>query len=799
MTAFRELLGREWLFLDGGSGTILQSMGLRGGELPENWNLTKPENVIALHSNYLKAGSDVIYTNTFGANRLKFPGNLEEIVRAAVANAGAARIQTGREDAFIALDLGPTGRLLEPVGDLPFEKAVELYAEIVRIGVREGVDLIVIETMSSGYEAKAAVLAAKENSDLPVMVTVTFNERGKMLTGESPECIAALLEGLRVDALGINCSLGPKQMYPIVREMSELTDLPLIVKPNAGLPKEKHGRTYYDVTADEFAAVMNDMADLGIQVAGGCCGTGPDHIRKTIELLKNRPLVRRNVRKRTVVTSGTKAVEIGAKPVIIGERINPTGKKRFRQALAEHDINYILQEALRQEDAGADILDVNLGMPGIDEPALMEETVRALQGVTSLPLQLDSSDPEALERGMRVYNGIPMINSVNGKAENMKAVMPLIAKYGGVLVGLCLDENGIPDTAGGRLEIAGRICRQAEEFGIARRDIVIDGLAMTISSDQNSANTALETIRRARDELHVSTILGVSNISFGLPNRQIINSHFLSMAVANGLSCAIINPNNADMMAAFRASLALTGNDDNCMEYIQAYGNVEITSEVRTGSVSKTVPAQPAGLGVCIERGLAEQASKDAKEALKTMAPLDLINSELVPALDKVGKGFEQGTLFLPQLLMSADAAKAAFAAIKETVGDNSGRKKGRVILATVRGDIHDIGKNIVKVMLENYGYEVLDLGKDVPPEVIAETAVRENIRLVGLSALMTTTVVSMEETIRLLRERKPDAKIVVGGAVLTQEYAGRIGADAYAKDAMATVRYADTVFKEIS
>ncbi|MCR5228805.1 MAG: homocysteine S-methyltransferase family protein [Solobacterium sp.] len=799
MTAFRELLGREWLFLDGGSGTILQSMGLRGGELPENWNLTKPENVIALHSNYLNAGSDVIYTNTFGANRLKFPGNLEEIVRAAVANAGAARIQTGREDAFIALDLGPTGRLLEPVGDLPFEKAVELYAEIVRIGVREGVDLIVIETMSSGYEAKAAVLAAKENSDLPVMVTVTFNERGKMLTGESPECIAALLEGLRVDALGINCSLGPKQMYPIVREMSELTDLPLIVKPNAGLPKEKHGRTYYDVTADEFAAVMNDMADLGIQVAGGCCGTGPDHIRKTIELLKNRPLVRRNVRKRTVVTSGTKAVEIGAKPVIIGERINPTGKKRFRQALAEHDINYILQEALRQEDAGADILDVNLGMPGIDEPALMEETVRALQGVTSLPLQLDSSDPEALERGMRVYNGIPMINSVNGKAKNMKAVMPLIAKYGGVLVGLCLDENGIPDTAGGRLEIAGRICRQAEEFGIARRDIVIDGLAMTISSDQNSANTALETIRRARDELHVSTILGVSNISFGLPNRQIINSHFLSMAVANGLSCAIINPNNADMMAAFRASLALTGNDDNCMEYIQAYGNVEITSEVRTGSVSKTVPAQPAGLGVCIERGLAEQASKAAKEALKTMAPLDLINSELVPALDKVGKGFEQGTLFLPQLLMSADAAKAAFAAIKETVGDNSGQKKGRVILATVRGDIHDIGKNIVKVMLENYGYEVLDLGKDVPPEVIAETAVRENIRLVGLSALMTTTVVSMEETIRLLRERKPDAKIVVGGAVLTQEYAGRIGADAYAKDAMATVRYADSVFKENS
>ncbi len=799
MTAFRELLGKEWLFLDGGSGTILQSMGLRGGELPERWNLTKPENVIALHSNYLKAGSRVIYTNTFGANRLKFPDDLEEVIKAAVANAKAARTETGREDAFIALDMGPTGKLLEPMGDLPFEKAVELYGEIVRIGVREGADLIVIETMSSGYEAKAAVLAAKENSDLPVIVTVTFNERGKMLTGESPECVTAMLEGLRVDALGINCSLGPKQMYPIVEQMAQLTDLPLIVKPNAGLPTEKYGRTYYDITADEFAAVMGDMADLGINLAGGCCGTGPEHIRKTIDCLKNKPMVKRNVRKRTLVTSGTKAVEIGGKPVIIGERINPTGKKRFRQALKDHDINYILQEALKQEDAGADILDVNLGVPGIDEPALMEEVVKALQSVTSLPLQLDSSDPAALERGMRVYNGRPMINSVNGKLENMKSVMPLVAKYGGVLTGLCLDENGIPDNADGRLEIAEKICSTAEQYGIDRRDIVIDGLAMTISSDQTSAVTALETIRRAKEEMGVNTILGVSNISFGLPNRQIINSFFLSMALQNGLSCAIMNPNNEIMMSSFRASLALTGKDANCMEYIRRYADAEVSSVIRTGSAGKEVIPQSAGLSVCIERGLVEQAGNAAREALKTTAPLDLISSELVPALDRVGKGFENGTIFLPQLLMSADAAKAAFAAVKETVGDHSEQQKGRVILATVKGDIHDIGKNIVKVMLENYGYEVLDLGKDVPPEVITDTAVRENIRLVGLSALMTTTVVSMEETIRMLKEKKPDTKVVVGGAVLTQEYADRIGADAYAKDAMATVRYADSVFNENS
>ena len=728
-------MGKEWLIFDGGTGTILQSRGLRGGELPETWNLRRPEDIIDLHCGYLRAGCDIFNTNTFGANALKFPDDLEEIVTAAVNLAQEAKRRCGREDAYVALDIGPTGKLLEPLGDLPFEKAVELFGEVVRYGSRAGADLVLIETMSDSYEAKAAVLAAKENCDLPVLVTVTFDGQGKMLTGGSVDSTVALLEGLRVDALGVNCGLGPEQMIPIVERLTEVCSIPVIVNP------------------------------------------------------------------KTVVSSFSQCVEIGGKPVIIGERINPTGKKKFKQALRDNDIEYILREGLRQEDSGAHILDVNVGLPEIDEPQMLSEVVQKLQSVLALPLQIDTTDPAALERSMRIYNGKPMVNSVNGKKESIETVFPLVRKYGGVLVALVLDEDGIPSDAEGRIRIARRIYEAADRYGVPREDIVIDGLAMTISSDNTSALVTLETLRRVRDELHGHTILGVSNISFGLPRRAVINSYFLAMALQSGLSAAIMNPGNEEMMEAYRAYCALAGLDPQCMQFIEAYaGTSDRAPAERT--VKETAAAAASGpvngsmgLKESVLRGMAQSAAEAARIALKDTAALDLIDRDLIPALDQVGKGFEAGTVFLPQLLMSAEAAKAAFEVVKEYLKGQPQEVKGRIVLATVKGDIHDIGKNIVKVMLENYGYEVLDLGKDVPPEVIVDTAVREDIKLVGLSALMTTTVVSMEETIRLLREKKPDTRVVVGGAVMTQEYADAIGADCYAKDAMATVHYAEEVF----
>ena len=785
---FIERLGREWLFFDGGMGSILQERGLAAGELPETWNITRPEEIQSIHRAYLDAGSDIINTNTFGANALKFPDNLREIVEAAVAHAKEARRQSGREDAYIALDIGPTGRLLQPLGDLPFEQAVELFGEVVRIGAAAGADLVLIETMSDSYELKAAVLAAKENCDLPVLATVIFDENGKLLTGGTVDAVVALLEGLGVDALGVNCGLGPKQMVPIVKRLTEVSSLPVIVSPNAGLPRSENGKTVYDIRADEFASLMAEIADLGVQLLGGCCGTTPAHIRAMIEACKAKPFVPMAKKHRTVVSSFSQAVEIGGKPVIIGERINPTGKSKFKAALREGNIEYILSEGLTQEDSGAHILDVNVGLPEIDEAAMMEQVVTRLQSVLALPLQIDTSNTEAMERGMRLYNGKPMINSVSGKRESMEAVFPLVKKYGGVVVGLTLDENGIPDTAEGRVQIAKKIYDTAAQYGIGKEDIVIDGLAMTISSDSGSALVTLETLRRVRDELGGHTILGVSNISFGLPQREIINANFFTMALQNGLSCAIINPNADAMMRSYRAFLALTGQDAQCAGYIAAYG-----SQPAAAPQAAADSAMP--LGEAIERGLRESAAEAAKAALQTVQPLELVNTELIPALDRVGKGFEAGTVFLPQLLMSAEAAKAAFDVVKDAMRGAPQETRGRIILATVKGDIHDIGKNIVKVLLENYGYQVLDLGKDVAPEVIVDTAVRENVPLVGLSALMTTTVVSMEQTIRLLREKKPDARVVVGGAVLTQEYADSIGADCYARDAMATVHYADSVF----
>ena len=796
-----ERLGKEWLFCDGGTGTILQSRGLKGGELPETWNLIRPEDIIDLHCGYLRAGCDIFNTNTFGANALKFPENLEEIVTAAVELAKEARRRTGREDAYVALDIGPTGKLLEPLGDLPFEKAVELFAQVVRCGSRAGADLVLIETMSDSYEAKAAVLAAKENCDLPVCITVTFDDKGKLLTGGTVDSTVALLEGLHVDALGVNCGMGPEQMIPIVERLTQVCSLPIIVNPNAGLPRTEGGRTVFNVGPEEFAGWMEKIAGMGVHVVGGCCGTTPDHIRMTAERVRELPFRPPVSKHRTVVSSFSQCVQIGDKPVIIGERINPTGKKKFKQALRDGDIEYILREGLRQEDSGAHILDVNVGLPEIDEPAMMTQVVQRLQSVLALPLQIDTTDPEALERGMRIYNGKPMVNSVNGKKESIETVFPLVRKYGGVLVALVLDEDGIPSDAEGRIRIARRIYEAADRYGVPREDIVIDGLAMTISSDNRSAVVTLQTLRRVREELHGHTILGVSNISFGLPRRALINSYFLAMALQSGLSAAIMNPGNEEMMEAYRAYCALAGLDPQCMNFIEAYAGTNDRSPSVSPAASESIKGKVAETGSemslkeSVLRGMTQSAALAAQKALADTAVLDLINLELIPALDQVGKGFEKGTIFLPQLLMSAEAAKAAFDVLKESLKGESQEVKGRIILATVKGDIHDIGKNIVKVMLENYGYEVLDLGKDVPPEVIVDTALREEIRLVGLSALMTTTVVSMEETIRLLHEKKPDTKVVVGGAVMTQEYADAIHADCYAKDAMATVHYAEEVF----
>ena len=884
-------IGREWLFFDGGTGSILQEKGLQPGELPETWNLLHPDRILDLHRGYLEAGADIYNTNTFGANRLKFPENLDEIVTAAVKLAKEARTQAGRdEDAYVALDIGPTGKLLAPMGDLSFDDAVDIFGEVVRIGAREGADLVLIETMNDSYEAKAAVLAAKENCDLPVFITCVFDGSGKMLTGGTPESMVAILEGLGVDALGVNCSLGPVQMIPIVERLVKAAHVPVLVNPNAGLPKSVDGRTVYDVGPEEFAGYMKQIAELGAAAVGGCCGTTPDYIRAEIAAVRPLPLLPPQGREQTVIASFSRTVEIGraARPVIIGERINPTGKKRFKQALVDHDIDYIVDQGLQQEDAGADVLDVNVGTPEINEVELLDEVVCRLQSVLALPLQIDTSNPEAMERALRHYNGKALINSVNGKQEVMAEVFPLVKKYGGVVVALALDEGGIPDNADDRIRIAEKIYATAAEYGIRREDIVIDGLCMTVSSDPRSALVTLETIRRIRDELGGSSILGVSNISFGLPARELINAYFFEMALQNGLSCAIINPNNQAMMQAYRAFCALTNQDENFQSFISAYagykspdkqvsdaltayktrvlnalgvsaGDLQATGRPLGGSGGNAgtagagtgaAGAGGAGFGAggaglssgnasgagtgtgsagagfgaganagafgsgsaagaddgrgpgalagksrlveAIERGMAKPAAEATREALLTRNALDIINQDLVPALDVVGQGFEKGTVVLPQLLMAAEAAKAAFAVVKESMAGSAQESKGRVILATVKGDIHDIGKNIVKVLLENYGYDVIDLGKDVPPETIVETALRENIRLVGLSALMTTTVVNMEETIRQLHEQKPDCRIVVGGAVMTQDYADKIGADCYGRDAMTTVRYAD-------
>ena len=801
----RERLGKELLFLDGGMGTLLQAEGLAPGELPETWNIEHPEKVEAIHRRYYEAGSDVVLANTFGANVCKFHDDrytVEEVIRAGIANAKRAGEQIGKET-YVALDMGPTGKLLKPMGDLDFDDAYEAFAEAVRYGEKYGADLIHIETMSDTYEVKAAILAAKENSSLPVFVTMIFDERGKLLTGGDVPSVVAMLEGLRVDALGLNCGLGPKQMLPILNDLRRYTSLPIIVKPNAGLPKQKNGETYYDVEPDEFARIMQEVVKGGACVIGGCCGTTPEHIKKLVEECKDLPLRKIEKKHDTIVSSYGQAVILDDMPRIIGERINPTGKKKFKEALKNEDMDYILKEAITQQDKGAHILDVNVGLPDIDEVAMMEKVVKELQSVTSLPLQIDTVDGKAMERAMRIYNGKPMINSVNGKQVSMDEVFPLIRKYGGVVVGLTIDEEGIPKDAEGRVRVAGKIINEAAKYGIDKKDIVIDVLTMTISSEKDGAKVTLEALKRVREEFGVRTVLGVSNISFGLPRRPIVNSYFYAMAMQSGLTAGIINPSSEDMMKAYRSYNALMDFDENCTNYISTYAGTTETVTVQESQAAAAAGNAPKAAGVemtlkyAIERGLKEEAHHITRDLIGTREPLDIIQEELIPALNVVGEGFEKGTVFLPQLLMSADAAKIAFAVIKDVLASSGQEeeKKEKIILATVKGDIHDIGKNIVKVLLENYGFDVIDLGKDVPPEAIVEKAVEENVTLVGLSALMTTTVVSMEETIILLREKKPDCKVMVGGAVLNQDYADMIGADFYGKDAMQSVHYAQKFF----
>ena len=784
-------------YLDGGMGTLLQAEGLAPGELPERWNITHPDKVTEIHRAYFDAGSNVVSANTFGANILKFEREeLREIINAAMENARQAMKESrGTQEKFVALDIGPTGKLLAPLGELDFEEAVAVFAETVRMGAECGADLVIVETMNDSYETKAALLAVKENCDLPVFVMNAYGSDGKLMTGADPMAMVALLEGMGADAIGLNCSLGPRDLESVVKELLRAASVPVIVKPNAGLPRSEGGRTVFDVSPADFASVMAEFVNMGARIVGGCCGTTPEYIKelaRATEGAKPLPLTDKGI---TAVSSYSRAVVFGDGPVLIGERINPTGKKRFKQALIENDMDYILREGLSQEEKGVHVLDVNVGLPDIDEGEMLERAVRELQSVTTLPLQIDTGDSTAMERALRRYNGKALVNSVSGKEESMRAVFPLVKKYGGVCVALTLDENGIPETSAERVAIAERILKTAAGYGINKKDIIFDTLAMTVSSDTGAALTTLASLDEIKHRLGCHTSLGVSNISFGLPSRDAVNSTFFACALERGLSAAIMNPYSADMMRTYYTYRVLHGMDESCADYI---ARADGFSTVGGGNTAVTVQkAEAKSLGDAIAGGMKNSAASLTREMLSSgCAPLDLVKNEIIPALDKVGKGFENKTVYLPQLLTAAEAAKEAFEVIKAKLSEERSDTpaKCRVIIATVKGDIHDIGKNIVKLLLENYGFSVTDLGKDVPPERIALEALKTGAPLVALSALMTTTVPAMEATIGLLREKAPDCKIMVGGAVLTKEYAERIGADFYGKDAMEAVRYAERV-----
>lgn len=786
------------VYFDGAMGSLLQKSVLNSGEAPELLNINNPEVIKDIHMQYLNVGSDIISTNTFGANSLKFE-NYAEIIKSGVKIAKDAIREFGEKDKYIALDIGPTGKLLKPLGDLSFEDAVEVFKGAISVGAGEGVDLILIETLNDSYETKAAVIAAKECSNLPIFVSNVYDETKKLMTGADPFSMVTMLEGLGVDVIGMNCGLGPEQMKSIVPELYKYSSTPILVQPNAGLPKVKNGETVYDISPREFSDFMVEIVKNGARIIGGCCGTTPEYIKLTVE--KTKSLTPLNIENRNItsVSSYTHAVEFDKIPVIIGERINPTGKKRFKQALRENDIDYILNEGIIQSDNGAHILDVNVGLPEIDEVKMLTDVVTELQAVTDLPLQLDTSDAVAMEQAMRIYNGKPLVNSVNGKEESMSAIFPLVKKYGGTVIALTLDENGIPESADGRIEIAKRIINKAQQYGIDKKDIIVDPLALTISADTSAALVTLQSVERLTRELGVKTSLGVSNVSFGLPNRSLITSVFFTLAMAKGLSAAIMNPASGEMMSAYKSYLALNNLDDQCQGYIAFADTVtpQFESNVKDKIGEKEQNTQP--LVFAITKGLKEQAGALSAELLRTCEPLTIINEQIIPALDIVGKGFENKTVYLPSLLMSAEAAKSAFEVIKASMPKENSQTKDEfsIVIATVKGDIHDIGKNIVRVLLENYGFTVYDLGKDVPPEKVVEKVTSTHAPLVGLSALMTTTVPAMEETIKQLKASCPWCKTVVGGAVLTKEYADMINADFYAKDAMETVRYAEMLAKK--
>ena len=761
-------------YFDGGMGTMLN---LKAGELPELLNINDPERVYAIHKAYADAGCNIISANTFGANRFKYD-NVDEIVKSAVKNAK----RTGKK---VALDIGPTGKLLKPMGDLDFEECVDIFADIVKAG-RDDADLVLLETFGDLYEIKAAMLAVKENCDLPLIVSMIFDEKARLLTGADVRTACAVVEGLGADAIGFNCGLGPKQMIPLVEELEKHASIPILVMPNAGLPESVNGETIFNVDPDEFASYMTQIAKMGVSYLGGCCGTTPAHLKAMIEATKDIEDKVPEFKNETIVASYSKSVDL-SEGAVIGERINPTGKKLMKEALRNKDMDYVLRQGITQSEAGAHILDVNMGLPEIDEKEMLCSGVYELQSVLPVPLQLDSGDAEAMEAALRLYNGKAMINSVNGKEKSMKEVFPLAKKYGGVVVCLCLDEDGIPSTAQGRIAIAKKIIKRAAEYGIDKKNLAVDALVMTISTDTNNAVETLNAVDYIRNTLGVNTVLGVSNISFGLPNREAVNTAFYTLAMSRGLSAGIINPNSRPMMNAFYSYKALAGKDESCQEYIKSAVDTEI--------VQKT---ENLDLKTAIIKGMKEESARCAKELLENTESLVIINDYIIPALDVVGDGFEKNTIFLPQLLMSADSAKAAFDEIKaHFVMSGAEQVKGeKIIIATVEGDIHDIGKNIVKVLLQNYGFDVMDLGKDVKCEKVLEEAQNNNVKLVGLSALMTTTVPNMEKTIKLLHDNT-DAKVFVGGAVLTRDYAKMINADFYAKDAMESVRIAQEFFEE--
>ncbi|WP_195940751.1 homocysteine S-methyltransferase family protein [Romboutsia sp. 1001713B170131_170501_G6] len=788
----RDFIKDNILIFDGAMGTMLQQKGLKIGENPEIFGFENPEKLLEIHKLYLDSGANVITTNTFGANELKLEKlgyTVEKIVDNAVKIAKKAINESQNiNNKFVALDIGPIGEMLEPMGTLSFDRAYEIFKRQAVQGEKSGADLIIIETMMDLYEAKAAVLAAKENTNLPVFCTMTFDENGRSFTGCLPESMVLTIEGLGVDAVGVNCSLGPKQLLPIVERIAKMAKVPVVVQANAGLPNIVDGQATYDVDAEEFYKGVKNFIKVGASIVGGCCGTDPSFIKEISNNLDELKKVNVDKVNKCFICSPSKVVEIKA-PTVMGERLNPTGRKSLQDAIKNRNFDYIINLGLEQINGGAEILNVNVGIPNIEEEKFMPMVIKEIQSVTDTPLQVDSSNIDALEQGLRYYNGKTIVNSVNGKEESLSKILPIVKKYGACVVGLTLDENGIPKTAKGRFNIAKKIVDKATSYGINKEDIFIDCLSLTVSAQQSEAMATIECIKMIKEELGVKTILGVSNVSFGVPNRKALNSTYLTMALANGLDLPIINPNEYSMMEVINSFKVIKNIDKNCINYISKYANVVNNKDINTRQNNK----EELSVEQIIERGLKEEIKEVISNILKSQSENEVIEEILIPTLDKIGKKYENGEIFLPQLIQSAETVKVALNIIKESLQNKNGsiEQKGKIIVATVKGDIHDIGKNIVKIMLENYGYDVLDLGKDVDIDVIVKEAKNRNIKLIGLSALMTTTVKSMKETIEAIRKEGLDAKVFVGGAVLTNEYAKEIGADYYSKDAKSSIEIA--------